>query len=84
MQFIPVIVSSYSGYRADEYPKSFEYNGRKIMISAITDRWYQGENDPEFPPSDYFRVESHEGDSYLLKHDLKADMWYIVNPKQDD
>lgn len=71
-----ISVRSHSGYKADEYPYSFVFEDREYTVNEITDRWYQGENDPDFPASDYFRVET-PGGSFLLKHEIKSDVWYL-------
>ena len=77
MNLIPIKVESYSGYKADEYPKSFPLNDRFYEIIEITDRWYQGYIDPDVPASDYFRVKIESGDQYLIKHDLEENVWYL-------
>jgi len=53
---IPIEVECHSGYKADEYPKCFHLNNDRYEIVEIPDRWYQGELDPEWPASNYFKV----------------------------
>ncbi len=74
---IPVKVVCHSGYKADEYPKSFFYNNQEFEVTEISDRWYQTENTSEFPAADYFRVKTGAGEKYLLKHELKDDRWFF-------
>jgi len=74
---IPIKVESYSGYKADEYPKCFYLDDQKNEIVNIVDRWYQGYSDPHVPASDYFKVKTESGDQYLLKHDLEKDGWFL-------
>jgi len=76
-EFKPVHVECYSGYRADEYPRCFYRDNERYEITAILDRWYQGERDPGGPVSNYFRVETSRGETFILKHDLDADAWYL-------
>ena len=76
-QFITVKVECYSGYKADEYPQYFIRNKIRFEISHIVDRWYQGDSSPEFPATDYFKVETTSGELYIIKHDLKSDSWYL-------
>jgi hypothetical protein len=78
MQFIAIEVECYSGYKADEYPKCFIRDNIRFEIRQITDRWYQGESTPEFPASDYFKVETTSGKLYIIKHDLKSYSWYLI------
>ena len=77
LKLIPVRVECHSGYKADEYPKCFCRNNERFEIVAITDRWYQGENNPEFPVSNYYKVVTENGESYILKQDLKKDSWSL-------
>lgn len=76
-ELIPITVESYSGYKADEHPTCFYLDNDRYEICEITDRWYQGDRDPTVPVSDYFRVETTRGETYILKHDLSADTWYL-------
>jgi len=77
MVLTPVKVESYSGYKADEYPKYFYWNSTRYEIQEITDRWYQSEPNPEWSVSDYFRIVAMDGTQYLLKHDLEKDEWFL-------
>ena len=76
---IPINVQCHSGYKADEYPKCFYLDNNQIEIKEIIDRWYQGDSNPEWPVSDYFKVEVTGGNQYLIKHDLEVDMWYLCS-----
>jgi len=77
IHFIPIQVECHSGYKADEYPKYFTRDNERFEIQEITDRWYQGDNDPEWPVSDYFKIVTTSGMQYLIKHDLNNDKWYL-------
>jgi hypothetical protein len=76
-QAIPVRVESHAGYKADEYPRCFYWEGRKYNILQVTDRWYQGYMDPEQGASFYFRVATACGGQYLLKYEKEDDQWYL-------
>jgi hypothetical protein len=80
---IRIQVGAYSGYKADEYPLFFHWNDRKYEIKAISDRWYQGDLNPEVPAADYFKVMTVPGDQFILKHEIVSDEWYLVNPPVD-
>ena len=70
-------VECYSGYKADEYPRYIYYKDEKLIVDEITDRWYQGESNPEWPVSDYFKVRLTDGNRFIIKHDLESDRWYL-------
>ncbi|HOM40015.1 MAG TPA: hypothetical protein PL101_07285 [Bacteroidales bacterium] len=77
MKFIPVAVECYSGYRADEYPGAFYFNNNRYEVKEVIDRWYQGDLNPDFPVTNYFRVVTSSGETFILKHDLESDGWYV-------
>jgi hypothetical protein len=76
-ELIPIQVECHSGYKADEYPKCFFWNDDMFEIQEITDRWYQGELNPEYPVSNYFKVETTCDKQFIIKHDLESDEWYL-------
>ncbi|MDP4224101.1 MAG: cytoplasmic protein [Bacteroidota bacterium] len=78
---IPVLVECHSGYKADEYPRCFYLGDVRYEITEITDRWFQSDRYPEWPESDYFKVKTKSGGQYIIKHELKSDLWYIVGSK---
>jgi hypothetical protein len=77
VKLIPIEVECHAGYKADEYPKCLIMGNDKILIEDIKDRWYQGDNNPDFPVSNYFKVLTAGRDLYIIKHDLENDKWYL-------
>lgn len=77
MKLIPINVECWSGYKADEYPKCFYLEDVRHEISEVIDRWYQGEYNPEWPVSNYFKVVTSAGAQFIIKHDLQADKWFL-------
>ena len=77
IELIEIKVECHSGYKADEYPVCFYQDDQRFEILEIIDRWYQGENNPEWPVSDYFKVDTGCGKRCILKHDLEADTWFL-------
>jgi hypothetical protein len=78
INLIPIEVECHSGYKADEYPKCFYLNNERCDISEIADRWYQGDANPEYPVSNYFKVKTTVGEQHIIKHDLESDRWYLL------
>ena len=76
-EFISIKVECYSGYKPDEYPKSFAWNNKNFIIREITDRWYQGESNPGIPIADYFKVKTDSGELFMIKHDIQPDQWFL-------
>lgn len=77
MKLIPIIVKSYAGYKADEYPQSVVLGDDEILVEEIVDRWYQSEDSPDYPEADYFRIRGTDGRQYLIKHELEEDQWFF-------
>lgn len=67
---LPVIVSAYSGYRANERPQQFTVDDDSFEIAEVEDRWYE-------PDAEYFKVRTAEGKRYLLGYDGRADEWTL-------
>ena len=76
-KLIPIKVECHSGFKADEYPKCFYRDNNRIEITEITDRWYQGDANPEWLVSNYFKVITADGNQYIIKHELTEDNWYL-------
>lgn len=74
---VQITVECYSGYKADEYPKSFYWNNIRFEIDKILDRWYQGGLNPDYPVANYFKVSTSDKKIYILKHEARNDAWYL-------
>lgn len=77
IRLIPIKAECHSGYKADEYPRCFYLEDKRIEIIEIMDRWYQGNQNPEWPLSNYFKIVTADGKEFILKHDLENDKWYL-------
>jgi len=78
VRLFPIEVRCYSAQRADECPTAFRVPHRWVEIAQITDRWYQGDRDPEWPNADNFSVLGADNRAYLLRHDRESDDWSLV------
>ncbi len=72
-----VRVLTYSGFKADERPASFSLRERTLQVEKIIDRWYEIDHN-------YFKVVADDGKSYLLRHDVNADVWEVVDSNTED
>jgi hypothetical protein len=77
MEWISITVECHSGYKADEYPERFIWNDAVHEIIEIVDRWYQGDRNPDYPVSNYFRVKTSDHKHHLLRHEVQSDAWHI-------
>jgi hypothetical protein len=56
-------VETYSGYRADERPVRFVWQGRTFEVVEVLERW----REPDYA---CFRVKTNDGKRYLLRQRL--------------
>ena len=63
-------VKCYSGFKADESPKSFIIDSKEFMVEKIIDQW----RTPEY---DFFRVLADDKRQYILKHEVRNDEWEL-------
>ena len=67
---LPIHVDAYSGFQTNERPRQFMVDDEIYEISAVLDHWYE-------PSAMYFKVQSREGKTYLLRYDEQADEWTL-------
>jgi len=72
-----VHVECYSGQKANERPIAFTYQGRRLEISDIIDRWYEGSIDTSRPKIDYFKVRTSDGQVFILRYLSLFDAWSV-------
>jgi hypothetical protein len=77
MDFEKIQVECYSGYKANERPVAFTYQGRRWKITDIVDRWYEGGMESTLPEINYFKVKTTEGYVFLLRYLSLFDAWSI-------
>ncbi|OPY18604.1 MAG: hypothetical protein A4E74_00542 [Syntrophus sp. PtaB.Bin075] len=77
MEYERIQVECHSGYRINEYPVSFTFQGRRWNVSEILDRWYEGGSDSQRPVIDYFRVKTGEDRVFILMYAGHLDEWFI-------
>jgi hypothetical protein len=77
VKLIPIKVQTHSGFAADEYPKTFFIEEKVLDVVEIDDRWYQGDLNPEFPVSNYFKILASDRKVYIIKHEIKSDKWFL-------
>ena len=70
-------VECYSGYKANERPLAFFYQGKRWDIAEIIDRWYEGGLNPSQPALNYFKVRTTDGKNFLLRYNSLFDAWAV-------
>ncbi len=77
IEFEETQVECRSGYKINEYPLAFVFEGRRLEVAEIADRWYEGGLDPEKPVMNYFKVCLDDGRIFILKYSSHLDQWFV-------
>jgi hypothetical protein len=67
----PTDVVCHSGYKADEYPRSFTFEAQRLTVVDIEDRWYS-------PDCSWFRVFADDACRYLLRLEQAGNAWTVA------
>jgi hypothetical protein len=70
-----IIVQCYSGYRADEVPRSIRFDSLVVEIKEILDRWLA-------PDHRYFKVTGDDEATYIIRQDMLSMEWELTYYKQ--
>lgn len=77
---IPTEVISYSGYRGEEAPCSFQLMGREIEIEEIIERWVE-EDALNRKRKRCFKVRGKDGSLYTLAYEEETMGWFVWGDK---
>jgi len=80
MSFESIEVISYEGYKANESPRSFVWADRSFSITKIVDRWYESSLDERSEVMDYFKVQTNDGGTYIIRYSRLFDRWAVLVP----
>ena len=77
MLYERIKVECHSGYKLNEYPVAFEFKDHRWEIVEIIDRWYEGGLDPGRPALYYYKVQTVNGNRFMLRHDPLFNTWHM-------
>ena len=75
MEFHPIRVHTYSGYKADQRPLKFEHEGKEHMIREIMNQTC--EVNVSNGLRNRFTVRTEEGKIFTLFHEEIKDQWFL-------
>jgi len=75
--YTEIEVECYSGFKANERPVAFTYQGQRREIMEILDRWYEGDLDSSRPIINYFKVKAADGNVFFLRYHSGLDAWSL-------
>jgi len=73
----PIRVDAYSGFKANERPRQFHLDEKIYDIDVVLDQWYE-------PTATYFKVQTVEGQTILLRYDEETDEWTLQSGVDGD
>lgn len=71
---VPIVVHSYSGYKQEERPRSFELEGKRLTVLRVVKSW-QEESANSRRRKSFFRVHTHDGRIYDIALDESNGQW---------
>jgi hypothetical protein len=75
MNYERIQVECYSGYKINERPMAFTYQGHRWEIQEIVDCWNEGDIDPTRPEVCYFKVKTTGDRIFILRYLSLFDSW---------
>ena len=66
-----VRVDCYAGHQAEETPRRVHIGQRVLEVTEVVDRWLD-------PTHRYFKVVCDNEGIYLLRHDVRSDVWELT------
>lgn len=70
-------VITYSGYKGEETPRSFIFQGKKIEVSEILLMWIE-EGIKDGVRKRFFKVKGIDGYEYEIYYDEKVKKWFLT------
>jgi hypothetical protein len=77
MPYERIKVECYSGYKANERPIAFIFQGARWEVQEIIDRWCEGDHESSRPEISYFKVRTTEGQVFIIRYQSLFDAWSI-------
>ena len=68
---LEVGVDCYAGYRGEQTPRRFSFDGRVVEVVEVRDAWLA-------PDHRYFKVKGDDGAFYILRNDVITARWELT------
>jgi hypothetical protein len=66
-----VRANCYAGYRGEQTPRRFSFDGRVVEVVEVLDAWLA-------PDHRYFKVKGDDGAFYILRNDVITARWELT------
>ena len=68
---LSVGVECYAGHRGEQTPRTLILGDRRIAVAEVLDAWLA-------PDYRYFKLKGADGDTYLVRHDERSNIWELT------
>jgi hypothetical protein len=68
---LSIRVECYAGHRGEQTPRVLILGDGRIEITEVLDAWLA-------PEHRYFKLRGADGNTYLVRHDERADTWELT------
>jgi hypothetical protein len=75
-QLLRIGVECYAGHRGEQTPRMLILGHRRVVVAEVLDAWLA-------PDYRYFKLRGSDGDTYLVRHDERSDMWELTMFRAD-
>ena len=79
MNWEPIEVNCYSGYKGEEAPRKFIFQDNEFVIKEILEYWYERSFEPQTPVEENFKVKTETKETYRIKHNHNSNTWYLLS-----
>jgi len=76
MNVYPIKVVSYAGYKGEERPLRFTFEGKEYKVSEILDSSYH--TDPEKGLRREFKLKTEDNQIFHIYYDEEKDAWFLI------
>lgn len=66
-----VLVEAYAGYKGEETPRAFIYDGVRREVREIAEHWYTERHS-------YFKLRTDDDYRYILRYEVDGQIWELV------
>jgi hypothetical protein len=75
-RLLTIDVECYAGHRGEQTPRTLILGDRRLSVVEVLDAWLA-------PDHRYFKLRVADGDTYLVRHDERADIWELTMFRAD-
>jgi len=74
---LAIQVECYAGHRGEQTPRALVLGDRRVIVAEVLDAWLA-------PEHRYFKLKAADGDTYLIRHDERANTWQLTLFRAED